>query len=75
MRRSHGRQHFTLALVLVVAPVYQPLAQTATQVSAVTPATASASRDPKKVLTLADYGRWNRITQTAGTQSPSLKFA
>ena len=66
MRRSHGRQRFTLALALAIVPAVQAFAQTATQVSATTPSSAAASRgDPKKVLNLADYGRWNRITQTA----------
>ncbi len=66
MRRSHGRQRFTLALALAIVPAVQAFAQTATQVSATPPSSAATSRgDPKKVLNLADYGRWNRITQTA----------
>ena len=64
MRRSLGRRHVTLALACIVIPAVQAIAQAVTQVSTATPAT-NASRDPKKVLTLADYGRWNRITQTA----------
>ena len=63
MRRFHGRQPLARALALVVIVAAQASAQATTQVSAATPAPASG--DPKKVLTLADYGRWNRITQTA----------
>ena len=64
MRRSLGR-HVTLALACIVIPAAQAIAQVATQVSAATPSTSASRGDPKKALTLADYGRWNRITQTA----------
>ncbi|HUQ81475.1 MAG TPA: hypothetical protein VM076_10070, partial [Gemmatimonadaceae bacterium] len=66
MRRTHGRWPLRLALAFVVVPALHAVAQTGTQVSAATQAPPGTSRgDPKKVLTLADYGRWNRITQTA----------
>jgi len=66
MRRTRGRRQLLAALALAVVPAFQSLAQAATQVSAASQPAASESRtDPKKVLTLADYGRWNRITQTA----------
>ena len=64
MRRTRGRRQLVGALALLLAPSIQALAQANTQVSAATPP-AGSSRDPKKVLTLADYGRWNRVTQTA----------
>ena len=64
MRRTRGRRQLVGALALLLASSLQALAQSTTQVSAATPPAAS-SRDPKKVLTLADYGRWNRVTQTA----------
>jgi len=58
-----------LALSLIVVPAVHALAQAAEQTAAATRPSAKESRpgpgDPKKVLTLADYGRWNRITQTA----------
>jgi hypothetical protein len=69
MRRTLGRQRtrvLTLTLALTLAPAARTFAQVASQVSAA-PATTTESRraDPKKILNLADYGRWNRITQTA----------
>ena len=65
MRRSFGRQLLAGALILATLPAVPAFGQTA-QVSTNTPATtASRPGDPKKVLTLADYGRWNRVTQTA----------
>src|SRR5215203_4663973 len=65
MRRIHGRWPLMLALALVVVPATQAPSQAATQASAVSPSSGGSRGDPKKVLTLADYGRWNRITQTA----------
>jgi dipeptidyl aminopeptidase/acylaminoacyl peptidase len=69
MRRPLGRQRtrvLTLTLALTLVPAARTFAQVASQVSAA-PATTTEPRrgDPKKILTLADYGRWNRITQTA----------
>ena len=64
MRRSNGRLLLAAALAPVAFPAFQAFAQAATQVAA-TPPAAATRNDPKKVLTLADYGRWNRITQTA----------
>jgi dipeptidyl aminopeptidase/acylaminoacyl peptidase len=61
-------RHLTrLACVLALALVFWPAAPAATQRTdaagpAVTPRTAP---DGKKVLTLADYGPWKRITSTA----------
>ena len=68
MRSPRSRWHFLLATTLIVVPATQAFAQS-TQTAAATRAAASETRsgpgDPKKVLTLADYGRWNRIVQTA----------
>ena len=65
MRRSHGRRQLVGALALLLSPAIQALAQATTQVTAATPPASGRRADPKKVLTLADYGRWNRVTQTA----------
>ena len=66
MRRALGRRQLVGLLALVTLPVAQAFAQ-ATQVSSTTSAGNGASRatDPKKVLNLADYGRFSRVTQTA----------
>src|SRR5262245_8094686 len=65
MRRPLGRQ-LTLTFVLALAVAGSAIAQATTQVSATTsPPASETRRDPKKILTLADYGRWNRITQVA----------
>src|SRR5215813_4407856 len=56
-----------LALVIALALALLPAAPAATgQRDASAPAPAAATGpDGKKVLTLADYGPWKRITQTA----------
>jgi hypothetical protein len=66
MRYSLGRQ-LTLTLTLTVVAAASVLAQATTQVSTATSAAkAEPGRgDPKKILNVGDYGRWNRITQTA----------
>jgi dipeptidyl aminopeptidase/acylaminoacyl peptidase len=64
MRRPHGSWPLALALVLHVFTVGHARAQATAQVASGAAATNAAKGDPKKVLTLADYGRWNRITQT-----------
>ena len=65
MRRFLGRRQLVAALAFAVVPATTVVSQ-ATQVAAPAPtATAARPGDPKKVLTLADYGRWNRITSTA----------
>ena len=65
MRRFLGRRQLVGALALAVIPATSVVSQATTQVSAATPAAASRTGDPKKVLNLADYGRWNRITSTS----------
>ena len=69
MRRVYRRQPLVLTLALAFAPAWQAIAQTSTQAPVAARPAASESRsgpgDPKRVLTVADYGRWNRITQTA----------
>ena len=65
MRQPFGR-HLTLTLALTLVSASLALGQGATQITAAASANTRPRRDdPKKVLTLADYGRWNRITQTA----------
>src|SRR5688572_26610398 len=65
MRRFLGRRQLIGALALAVIPATTVVSQATTQVTAAAPAAAARPGDPKKVLTLADYGRWNRITSTA----------
>ena len=65
MRRLHGCRQLTVALALIAAPTLQALGQATAQASAPAQPAAEGRKDPGKVLTLADYGRWNRVTQTA----------
>src|SRR5688500_13189988 len=65
MRRLHGYRQLTVALALIAAPTLQALGQATAQASAPAQPAAEGRKDPGKVLTLADYGRWNRVTQTA----------
>ena len=68
MRSSQSRRHILLATTLVLFPAVQALAQSVQTAAAARPAVGDARSgpgDPKKVLNLADYGRWNRIVQTA----------
>ena len=62
MNPSVSRFVFRSALVAVIAFVLLPAARTSAQAPAAAPAAQSAG---KKVLTLADYGPWKRITATS----------
>src|SRR5690349_13417462 len=64
MRRSPFRCCGALSLALALVTVSS--ASAAAQSSALSQQGAADKKDPKslKVLTLADYGRWNRITST-----------
>ena len=54
------------SLALSIALIFLPATRTAAQrADAAAPAAATTAADGKKVLTLADYGPWKRITSTA----------
>lgn len=67
MRSPQRRRHVLLATSLILVPAVHAFAQSAQTVAATnaSPSVRPGTGDPKKVLTLADYGRWSRITQTA----------
>jgi dipeptidyl aminopeptidase/acylaminoacyl peptidase len=65
MRRSTSRR-LTLAIAFIALPTGAAFAQATSQASAAAQSPAAdAKRDPGKILDLGDYGRWNRIVQTA----------
>ncbi|HEX6049462.1 MAG TPA: hypothetical protein VFZ21_09340, partial [Gemmatimonadaceae bacterium] len=65
MRRSLGRGQLVGVLALVVFPPAQAIAQAVTQDSSNAATAGTRAGDPKRVLSLADYGRFTRVTQTA----------
>ncbi|MEP6833731.1 MAG: prolyl oligopeptidase family serine peptidase [Gemmatimonas sp.] len=66
MRPSHSTQRFVAALALLAAFSLPALAQSNSGNASATGSSAAASAGGSlKILNLADYGRWNRVTSTA----------
>ena len=67
MRSPQSRRQILLATSLVLVSAALASAQSVQTAAATRPAADARSGpgDPKKILNLADYGRWNRVVQTA----------